>query len=134
MSQNGKFLAVCERAAHAVCSIYQLLDGGEIDKSKLRPKKVLPDPEVARSWKAKEFLGVVFDLKNEKQILYTLNGEPDWCIIVWNWDKLSELKKINLNYDDKQLLGNWQMTNSKDETTNVYICVTGPNCYRYYQI
>lgn len=91
LSPSQRFIAICERATpRAQVTIFEV-----ISKKK---RKTLPEPEIENlSFECQEFLSCAFAPETEKQHLITLSGEPDWCIIVWQWDQLKMLAKCNLN-------------------------------------
>ena len=73
ISATQKYLAICERGSeHALCTIYDIVHR--------KKKKTIPDEEVMEviPYQAKEFLNCAFSVKNERQQLVTLCGEPDW--------------------------------------------------------
>ena len=82
---------MCERAleGRAQVTIYEI-------QSK-RKKKTLPEPEMDNlSIQCNEFLSCAFSPTQEKQPLVTLSGEGDWCAILWQWDQLKILAKVQL--------------------------------------
>ena len=126
VSSCKRFLAVCERGeVKATVTIHDF-------KS---PKvKILPENEYAHEhYTSKEFLSCAFSPKNTKQNLMTLCGDPDWCILFWQWDQFKVLSKLKINplLIEEQILScqTWQcsMVNMGSELMAV---VTGPNCYR----
>ena len=89
MSKSKKYLAICEKAEHATCTIY--------DIHSQKKKKVLPDQDIAcTDYEAKEFLSCSFSPKQENQFMITLTAEPDWSVIVWDWDKPKVVHKISI--------------------------------------
>ena len=48
----------------------------------------------------KEFLSCAFHPVLEKQYLVTLSGEGDWCAILWQWDQLKMLAKVDFGVAD----------------------------------
>ena len=75
LSPSKKFLAVCERAERAICSVF--------DVSTLKRRKILTSTD----YSSKEFVSVNFAPSNEKSMLVTLTSEPDIKVILWTWDK-----------------------------------------------
>jgi len=41
-------------------------------------------------------LSAAFSHKDESKYIVTLTGQPDWLLILWDWDKLKILTKINI--------------------------------------
>lgn len=76
VSPSKNFLAVCERAERAICTIY------EIKGTTYKKRKMLSQSE----YPAKEFITAAFS-SQEKSLLVTINSQPKWAIIVWMWDK-----------------------------------------------
>lgn len=89
VSKSKKFLAICEKSQWATCTIY--------DIHSQKRKKQLPDPDVdCDDYKAKEFLSCAFAPKQESQFIITLTAEPEWEVMLWNWDQLKILSRINI--------------------------------------
>ena len=64
-----------------------------------KKKKTLPDQDVAcNDYESKEFLSCAFSTKKELEgnILITLTGEPDWMLMLWDWEKQKVLSKVNI--------------------------------------
>jgi len=83
---------------------------------------------------AREFLSAAFSPKNDRQHLITLCGEPDYCLILWQWDQFKILARINLNVPEPcnpNIPFNLSFPNSHTELQCV---VTGPRCFRFYEI
>jgi hypothetical protein len=82
-------VAVCEKTEHAMCTIY--------DIHSQKKKKVLPDQDIRCSdYESKVFLSACFHPKQENKFILTLTGEPDWCLLLWDWDKLKVMNKIGV--------------------------------------
>lgn len=77
LSAGRTLLAVCEKAAQAICVIY--------DMNTLKRRRVITSSDCG----SKAFTAVNFSKSNEKstQYLVTISGEPDFSVIVWLWDK-----------------------------------------------
>jgi len=89
VSKSKKYLAVCEKTDHAMCTIY--------DIHSQKKKKTLPDQDInCNDYESKEFLSCAFSWKNENQFIITLTGEPDWTLLLWDWDKLKVITKISI--------------------------------------
>ena len=43
----------------------------------------------------KEFLNCAFSPVNEHAHLITLSGEGDWCVILWQWEQMKMLAKVD---------------------------------------
>jgi len=98
-----------------------------------KQRKILPEPDAEIDFKCKEFLDVAFDPKSERNRLITLCGDPDWCLILWRWDDFKVLARINLDVVNPEAVGTWQMS-FYTMNTQSFVTVTGPQCYRYYQM
>ena len=87
------------------------------------------------SFNCNEFLSCAFAPETEKQHLITLSGEGDWCVIIWQWDQLKILAKVNLNFVnlESELVGNWQLS-TKKIGQDIVCVVTGSNCFNYFKI
>jgi len=44
-----------------------------------------------------EFLSVAFNPKHENKGLVTLCGQPDWFVLLWDWDKIQVTAKVNID-------------------------------------
>lgn len=75
---SKQYLAVCERAKHAICVVHDLANP-------TRKPKMLTSTE----YTASEFIDVKFAHSAERQqnFLLTMTGEPDYLLIIWLWDK-----------------------------------------------
>ena len=136
ISKQKKFLAICEKAEHAMCTIY--------DIHSQKKKKVLPDQDIRCSdYEAKEFLSACFDPVKENRFLITLTGEPDWSLLLWDWDKLKVMCKIGIGITgvpfsinqkggDTDAVSQFQcMYNLHDSTA---VCVVGVDTFRFIRI
>ena len=127
MSPQKKYLAVCEKAERARCTIY--------DIQTQRKKKDMPDSEADISdYSAREFVSCCFSPKNEKQHLITLTGEPDWLLLFWQWDKNKILASINIGLTGPLLTSLSGFKCSFNPFDHNAVVVTGPNIYKYYKI
>ena len=82
VSPSQKFMAICERGEVAAqCIIYDLENRKKI--------KTIPDAEVSEQilYQSHEFISCAFSVKNERQQIVTLCNEPDWLLMLWNWDR-----------------------------------------------
>jgi hypothetical protein len=75
VSAAKKFIAVCEKAEKAVCVVYDAITH--------KRRRILTSTEI----NAKEFISAAFSPLNEKSLLCTLSGEPEYKVILWTWDK-----------------------------------------------
>ena len=91
LSANRKFLAVCEKGANAICTVYNVGKFLELSVEKrtvaifdvpLKKRKILCSVEDP----AREFVSADFCAKNEKLIV-TASGGTEPRVIIWNWDK-----------------------------------------------
>jgi len=76
VSPSLKFMAICEQAERAICSIYDLSNLN-------RKKKTL----CSYDYQSKKFVSVAFSPHNEKSHLLTLTADPRPHVILWMWDK-----------------------------------------------
>ena len=70
-----------------------------------------------------------------------MTGAPDWLLLLWDWDKLKVISKINIGItgipasmnqkDGNELDVNFQISFNPHEVN--YIVVTGPDTYKYYK-
>jgi hypothetical protein len=127
VSLSKKFLVICERAARAVWTVY------EIQHQKVRRSLLKGDQESTQLYQSKEFLAVQFSPKNEKHHLLTLTGEPDYNVILWKWDSSRIQAMISIGYQTPQgVLPTslpFQISFNPFEENSVF--VTGPNTYKY---
>ena len=134
VSKSKKYLAVCEKSKWATCTIYDIISQ--------KKKKTLPDPDIDCSdYTSGEFLSACFSPKAENQFIITLTGAPDWLLLLWDWDKLKVISKINIGItgipasmnqkDGNELDVNFQISFNPHEVN--YIVVTGPDTYKYYK-
>jgi hypothetical protein len=92
VAPSKKFLVICERAARAVWTVY------EIQHQKVRRSLLKGDQESTQLYNSKEFLAVSFANKNEKHHLLTLTGEPDYSVILWKWDSSRIQAMLNIGF------------------------------------
>ena len=100
LSASRKFLAVCEKGANAICTVYNIGKFLELSVEKkaqsifdvpLKKRKILCSSEDP----AKEFVSADFCSKNEK-LLVTVSGKAEARVIIWNWDKQRCLSFVDL--------------------------------------
>jgi len=93
VSPSKRFLAICEKGERrAICTIY--------DITARKRRKTLPENELDNNdYKSKIFLSAAFSPKNDKQHLMTLCGEPDWTVLMWQWDLMKVLFKVSVGCD-----------------------------------
>jgi len=61
----------------------------------------LPEPDLQSvDLQCKEFLSCAFSPVNESQQLVTVSGEGDWCAILWQWEQMKMLAKIDFSVID----------------------------------
>ena len=128
MSPSQRFIAICERATpRAQVTIYEV-----VSKKK---RKTLPEPEMENlSFNCKEFLSCAFTPETEKQHLITLSGEDDWCIIIWQWDQLKMLARMDLNLVNPPTEMETFSMSSKKMGQDTVLVVTGSNCFKFYKL
>ena len=103
----------------------------------LRKKRVIPDPGVeipGLTINAREFVSAAFSPKNEKEHLITLSGEPDWQLILWNWDKFKVLAKIDINVTAPVPNPLTFQCSLQTIATELIAVVTGTGTYRYMKL
>ena len=95
-----------------------------------KKKRTIPELEVENlSIQCREILGCAFSNSQEKQHLVTLCGDGDWCAILWQWDQMKMLAKMDLNIVDPIEPMTFQISLYK--VTDLVCVVTGPNTYKY---
>lgn len=91
LSSNRKFLAVCEKASNAICTVYSIGKLLELPAEKrsvtifdvpLKRRRVLCSSEDP----AKEFVSADFS-NNRSTTLATVSAKGEPKLIIWNWDK-----------------------------------------------
>ena len=66
--------------------------------------------------------------------MITLSAEPEWVLMLWNWDKGSMQARIELNIPDSGIdLGSYMVSMQNINTENICV-VTGPDTYLYLKI
>ena len=132
LSQNRKFLAVCEKASTAICTVYSI---GKLLESALEKRSVtIFDAKRRRVLcsnedPAKEFVSVDFCSKNDR-LLVTVSARGEPKAIIWNWDKqriqyvadLAPAKNCTID----------QVSFSSVDTG--VVVVTGDDFYRYLKV
>lgn len=141
ISHSNKYLAYCEKGLpgdRARCTIYDIV------ARKL--KKIIPDQDPKQQEKETEpyftsnvFLGCAFSPKAERTHLLTLTGDPDWSVLLWQWDQFKVLQKVQLNRpgipDDYWLDSNLSFQISMQSmATDLFAAVTGPDLFCYLKI
>ena len=88
------------------------------------------------SIECREFLSCAFSPTTEKQHLVTLSGEGDWCAILWQWEQLKMLAKIDLSVvepiEAEEAL-TFQVT-LNNIMSNLVCVVTGKDTYKYFKV
>ena len=68
----------------------------------------------------------------------TLCGEPDWCLLFWQWDMFKVLFKIDIGAVDLGAMGHLNKKHFQCSvsmlSTELYGVVTGPNTYKFLKI
>ena len=75
-------------------------------------------------------LSCAFSPTQGEQYLITLVGEGDWCVILWQWDAMKMLAKIDLNIYSVHEEIPFQIS-LNHIITDLVCVVTGPNMYKY---
>lgn len=82
---------MCERAPEGekgMITIYEIINS--------KKRAVLPDDDKQKeAYQSQEFVAAAFNPKLENQIV-TLCGQPDWTVLLWDWEKLKLLCKVSL--------------------------------------
>jgi hypothetical protein len=115
-------LAICERAKKAQLTIYNLLQK--------KKQRVITGDESECQYTCQEFVQVAFCPKNPERYLLTLNGEPDYCITIWQHDMFKMHTRLDLAAFDPYTLQLTEQLVSLDLT----VAVTGLNCFYYLKI
>jgi cilia- and flagella-associated protein 57 len=133
LSPSKRYLAVCEKAAKAVCSIYNLAKFIEISKER---KMQVFDQSKSKKWivssadyDASKFVSADFSGLNEK-LLVTLTSEPDYKIIVWQWDKKKCISNTPLGIMQPAEPRHISFSNSDPNN----ILVTGRDVFKFYKL
>jgi len=134
VSPSHRFLAVCEKAEHPLCIIYDLhgIKQGQNPKR----KKVLTSHDTF----AKEFVSACFSPHHEKINIVTLtcpeasDSSADSKLILWNWEKsrCQALLVIPCSLDQNPQSFPTHVSFSPNDA-NVLIA-TGLNVYRFYRM
>jgi len=93
-------------------------------------------------YQSQEFLSACFSPKAENQFIITLTGPPDWILILWDWEKLKIIAKINIGITgipasmiqkgEEVPEFSFQISFNPHEVN--YVVVTGTDTYKYYKI
>ena len=75
ISASGRFLAMGEKTDRAVAFVFDL--------HTMKRKKHLTTSEIMST----EFVSMAFHPFHEHKTLITMGGEPDWMLVLWNWDR-----------------------------------------------
>lgn len=104
-----------------------------VDIASKRKKKTLPEPEMDNlSIECNEFLSCTFSPTLEKEHLVTLSGEGDWCAILWKWDALKILAKVDFSIVDPVEPRSFQI--SLHPVMGLACVVTGTNTYQFMKV
>jgi hypothetical protein len=132
VSPCKRFLAICEKGeSRAMCTIYEF--------PVRKRRKTLPENEYnTEDYKSKVFLSAAFSPKNAKQHLLTLAGEPDFAVLLWQWDVAKCLFKISIGFVD--LVANaaldkcYYQSSLSTLSQDMFGVITGPNKYLFMQV
>ncbi len=84
LSPSKKYLAVCEKASKAICTVYNIAqfisEKKQVYDINSKKKRVLISVDI----QATEFISVSFSGLNEKQVATLTRGLQ---VILWQWDK-----------------------------------------------
>jgi hypothetical protein len=64
--------------------------------------------------------------------MYTVCGDPDYCVLLWQHDILRLLARIDLGITEPGP-GNFQIS-AFNVSTAVVLAITGPQCYRFFKV
>jgi hypothetical protein len=82
ISEGGTYVCVCERSTDGYKGQFSIF---EVISQKRR--KTLPETlEQSNAYQSQEFVASAFSPTNDKLII-TLTGQPDWKLILWNWER-----------------------------------------------
>jgi hypothetical protein len=94
LSTTQNLMVFCEKGVDkAFLTVYSFNEAKKV-------KELPPNPYEDYGYSCKEFLSACFSSKQETQHLITLCGEPDWCLLLWNWDNGKVLTKVNVGAPD----------------------------------
>ena len=110
--------------------------------------KTIPDEDMYNKtdYESKEFLACCFgpqSSKSDNKTIITLTGEPDWMLILWNWDTQKMITKINIgitgvpfsiNEKGPDIEPEYNFQVSFDPSEPTCVIVTGIDTYRYLRI
>jgi hypothetical protein len=74
-------------------------------------------------------------------LIVTLTGAPEWEVLLWDWDKLKIITRVNIGIQsipsqigkgEEEVMGNFQVTFCAMNDGSVV--VTGPDTFKYYMI
>lgn len=119
LSPGKGYIAICEKGEKAQCSIF--------DTNTSRRRKTLTASDLS----ATEFISVAFSPVNERSLLITLSGEPDWTLMFWKWDKLKVQAAISVTVMGP-MDGHLQCTFNPIDP--YCIVVTGGGLYKYFRV
>lgn len=119
LSPSKRFLAVCEKAEKAVCSVF--------DVNTLKRRKILTSTD----YNSKEFVSVNFAPSNEKSMLVTLTSEPDIRVILWIWDKAKCFCYQQVSGVSGTMSATQVSFHNQDQNSLV---VTGNNTFKFYRV
>ena len=100
LSHNRKYLAVCEKATNAICTVYSIGKLLELPAEKrsvtifdvpLKRRRVLCSAEDP----AKEFISADFCPKNDRHLV-TASAKGESKIVIWHWEKQRMLYTFDL--------------------------------------
>ena len=136
VSPSKKFLAVCEKGANAICTVYNIGKFLELSVEKkqqsifdvpLKKRKILCSNED----QAKEFVSADFCAKNEKYLV-TISAKSEARVTIWNWDKQRCIGSLEMIPDITKNQTIEQVSFSPNDQ-NVVV-VTGVKFYRYIKL
>eukprot|EP00698_Gefionella_okellyi_P006107 TRINITY_DN15567_c0_g1_i1.p1 TRINITY_DN15567_c0_g1~~TRINITY_DN15567_c0_g1_i1.p1 ORF type:complete len:1180 (-),score=311.31 TRINITY_DN15567_c0_g1_i1:65-3577(-) len=110
-SPSRRYVAVAEKSDRGIISIYDLVS--------LRRRRTLTSSECG----SQRYVSCCFSSDNK--LFLAQGGEPDWRLVIWNWEKMKVLATITLNVPMHQC-----SFNPGDPTV---ICATGDGIFRIYR-
>lgn len=136
LSPSRKFLAVCEKATNAICTVYNIGKFLELGSEKrqqsifdvpLKKRKIL----VSNEDPAKEFVSADFCTKNER-LLVTISAKSEARVTIWNWEKQRCISSLEIIPDFTKNQTIEQVSFSPVDPS--VVVVTGIKFYRYIKL
>ena len=116
ISPSGRFLAIGEKSERAVAFVFDLHN--------MKRKKSLTTSDIMST----EFISMAFHPFHEQKTFITMGGEPDWVLVMWNWDraKVTAVTKVSTTNLVRQVSFN-------PYDINGGVIVSGDNILKWYK-